>query len=255
MDGVVQTGAVPATGAVAEPPVVVARDATYGRPGYRSFRFASATVGAGACTAILSSEHAAARDFLLACAGLVRPTAGSLVVAGIELAAGAGAAEASLTERARAAWRQMRRARWPRGTVGVGAVSGLAVPASSLTVAEAVRHECGSVSSGELLGYLGRFRLATSTDQQVGSVSPMERAYLSAALACSGEPRLAVVDLADGFCDGMSGAQAARVVRDLSAWAHESGMAVLVAVADPAAARAADAVCALDIEAEEAMGR
>ena len=255
MDGVVQAGAVPATGAVAEPPVVVARDATYGRPGYRSFGFASVTVGASACTAVLSSEHAAARDFLLACAGLVRPTAGSLVVAGVELAVGVGAADATIPGRVRAAWRHVRRARLPHGTVGIGAVSGLAVPSSSLTVVEAVRHECGGASSEELLGYLGSFRLATCADQPVGSVSPVERAYLSCALACSGAPRLAVIDLADGFCGGMSGAQAARVVRDLSAWAHERGMAVVVAVADPVAARAADAVCALDIEAEEAMGR
>ncbi len=70
--------------------VVVVRDATYARPGYRSFEFADLEVRPGEVALVLSLDHAPARDLALAVAGLVRPTSGSIAVCGRELASRPG---------------------------------------------------------------------------------------------------------------------------------------------------------------------
>ncbi|HJA01503.1 MAG TPA: hypothetical protein H9801_08290, partial [Candidatus Collinsella stercoripullorum] len=99
-------------------PVVVCRDAAYApRGGYRSFEFASFEAAPGAVTALLSADPSCARDLGLAVAGLVRPTSGSLRVRGVELARARG-----------------RGARLPRGSVGIGFVTGVAEVDGTLTV-------------------------------------------------------------------------------------------------------------------------
>lgn len=85
---------------------------------------------------LLSTEHASARDVLLAVAGLVKPTSGSLVVCGAELAGGAPASGLAALRRAFAP-----RERLPRAQVGLGVFERVAEVSGAWTVEEAVARE------------------------------------------------------------------------------------------------------------------
>ena len=197
-------------------PVVVARDATYARKGYRSYEFASFEALPGQVTALLSSEHGPVRDLLLSVAGLVSPTSGSLSVLGCELAARRlGVRGASL------------------GRVRLGVVTGLADVADVLTVEEAVSREAslaGSSDAEDVLEYLARFRIATHAGERISQLGPMSRARLSAS-------------------------DAAAVVSELGPVADERGCAVIVGTTEPACARAAGAAYALDMRSSEELER
>lgn len=223
-------------------PVVVARDATYARKGYRSYEFASFEALPGQVTALLSSEHGPVRDLLLSVAGLVRPTSGSVSVLGCELAA-----------RRRLGARSM-----SLGRVRLGVVTGLADVADVLTVEEAVSREAslaGSSDAEDVLEYLARFRIATHAGERISQLGPMSRARLSAALALCGSPRAAAVDLTDAFVSGLSASDAAAVVSELGPVADERGCAVIVGTTEPACARAAGAAYALDMRSAEELER
>lgn len=137
-------------------PVVAARDASYVAPGYRSFEFVGFDVAAGEIQVLLSSEHASARDVLLAVAGLVRPTSGSLVVCGAELAGGAPASGLAALRRAFAP-----RERLPRAHVGLGVFERVAEVSGAWTVEEAVAREARLRAH---LGGAARVRDATGTN-------------------------------------------------------------------------------------------
>lgn len=85
---------------------------------------------------LLSTEHAPARDVLLAVTGLVKPTSGSLVVCGVELAGGAPASGLAALRRAFAP-----RERLPRAQVGLGVFERVAEVSGAWTVEEAVARE------------------------------------------------------------------------------------------------------------------
>lgn len=85
---------------------------------------------------LLSTEHAPARDVLLAVAGLVRPTSGSLVVCGVELAGGASAGRLVALRRV-----FNPRERLPRAQVGLGVFERVAEVSGAWTVEEAVARE------------------------------------------------------------------------------------------------------------------
>ena len=238
-------------GTVAPPapdPLVVARDACYAAPGYRGFEFASFRVGAGEVCCLLAGSHAPARDLALAAAGLVRPTSGSLAVCGVELAAPAPAGGLRALFRPPAA-------RLPRGVAGAGVFTGLLDVDVALSVEEAVRRELrlrGAATDG-VLDYLAEHRLATFADLIIGQLAAPARARLSAALACAGGVRVAALDLDDPFIGGLPASDAAALVRELRAFASAHGACVVAATQEIAAARAADAACALDVGSAEAL--
>lgn len=245
-----------ATGAPAEPaaepggPVIVAHDATYGARGYRSFEFASFVGREGEVVALLSSDRAPARDLALACAGFVRPTAGSLSVGGIELARPSGARH-----------RISRGPRLPRGYAGVGVFSGLFDIDRELTVEEAVvrelrlRAERTRCIAEPPLEYLAMHHLATHADQRVSQLAPLYRARVSAALACAGGVKVAAIDLGDAFVEGLSADDACAVVDGVRSVAGDRGVCVVVATQELRAALSADSRCALDIASKEGLER
>ena len=121
---------------VVDAPVIVARDVSYQSGVYRSFEFVSFEVAPGETNVLLSTEHAPARDVLLAVAGLVRPTSGSLVVCGVELAGGASAGRLVALRRV-----FNPRERLPRAQVGLGVFERVAEVSGAWTVEEAVARE------------------------------------------------------------------------------------------------------------------
>lgn len=216
--------------------LVVARDASYRVRGYRSFEFASFSAQAGEVLALFGTDRAAARDLALACAGLVRPTAGSLSVAGVDVAG---------------------KARLAPGIAGVGVFSGLVDADGSLTVEECVGYEMRlrGDAGADVLDYLAEFGLATQVEQRVGGLAPASRARLSAALACAGGVRIAALDLDDPFADGLSTRDAHLVVTLAQRYARAHRACVVIATREPAVACAADVAVALDIPAAEALAR
>ncbi|MDM8300637.1 hypothetical protein [Collinsella tanakaei] len=230
--------------AAARCPAVVARDASYAATGYRSFEFASFEACVGEVVALVSTDVAAARDLALACAGLVRPTSGSLVVDGVELARRP---------------RRLHRASLPCGLAGVGVFSGLFDIDAALTVEQVVRRElelrCDRGT--DALEYLSQFGLATHAGRYVSDLEPAARIRLSCALACAGGVRVAVVDADDRFCYGASVADVRDALELLCRVCAERGICALVATGEPALADACDGVCPLDIGAAErlAVGR
>lgn len=225
-------------------PLVAARDATLSRGGYRSYEFASFEALAGEVVALVSSAPAPARDLALSVAGLVEPTGGSLSVCGTELAR-------------RAAGRpRLARPRPSAGSVGMGVVSGVAGLDPSLTVEGALRRECPPAVRSDVdavLGMLARFGLATRVGQAIDRLLPAERARLSAALAFCTAPRVAVVDLTDGFSRGASSEELAGIVAELGRISAEEGAACVVATTEPAAAASAASAFPLDAAAAEAL--
>lgn len=119
-----------------EAPAIVAHDVSYRNGAYRSFEFSSFEVSPGEVCVLLSTEHAPARDVLLAVIGLVKPTSGSLVVCGVELAGGAPASGLAALRRAFAP-----RERLPRAQVGLGVFERVAEVSGAWTVEEAVARE------------------------------------------------------------------------------------------------------------------
>ena len=272
---------------VVDAPVIVAHDVSYQRGSYRSFEFASFKAAPGALHVLLSTEHAPARDVLLAVAGLVRPTSGSLVVCGVELAGGAPASGLAALRRASAP-----RERLTRAQVGLGVFERVAEVSGAWTVEEAVAREVrlrgrgaaaavrGVASDGpdaaagkhaasrglavggasdlaDVLPFLASLGLATASEQEIVRLDSAQRGRLSAALALVGAPQVAVIDLTDPFVAGLSAADAQDLIVDVRAAAEHSGTAVLGATGEPACAVAAEQlgcdVTAIDISAAEAL--
>lgn len=225
--------------------VVVARDASYAPQGYRSFEFASLSACRGEVLAAVSCGQASGRDLLLAVAGLVRPTAGSLAVAGVELAA-----PVSRRHRLRPSERLQ------RGTVGIGVVTGLLDVDERQTVEEAVRREAGlrggAADEDAVLDLLAELGLATHVDQRLYQLEPAARLRLTLALACAGGVQVAVCDLDDPFVGGASADEARSAIGAVREFALRHGTCVIVATHEPVLALDVRAV-ALDIEAAEAL--
>ena len=226
--------------------LVAARDAGYRRGSAPSFEYVNFQARADACLALIGSKAAAVRDVLLAVAGVITPTTGSLVVRGAELSASHPAGDGA-AGRLHALLARGRGARMPRGSVGLGVVSGAFEAERRERLLRRVRN------AGDTLEYLSCFGLATYADRTVASLPPEGRARLSAALACAGGVRVACVDLADPFCAGMMRASAARVVGDLARIAREQSCALVVGTVEPTVAVAADEACALDLDAADAL--
>lgn len=246
---------------VQEPEVVVAaHDASYVHGSYRSFEFASFDAVLGCTTALVAQDGALARDLLLAIAGLVRPTSGSLAVLGVELAdASAPIDSTGVLGRFRRDFSSLRRERLPRGSVGIGVVSGLFEVAESLTVEDCVRREFELRRRGtdaarvDALDHLAVFGLATHADRPVCELDADARARLSAALACVGYPRVACVDLSDPFCRGFDVGRGVLLARDLNDIARAHDVALMVGTCEPRLAAVLDDACPLDMESADAL--
>lgn len=235
-------------------PVVCVTGASYVRGGYRSFEFADVSARAGQVTALLSSECAFARDLLLAVAGAVRPTSGSMAVGDASFVASAGAG----TLHAVVTWSGFQRRLHVAGAVGLGVFTGLTEVDSALTVEEAVACELGCrrgihAEAPDVLDFLATLGLATYTDQRIERLLPAARARLSAALALASAPRVAVVDLRDSFCAGLTADEELAVVRELRDIARTTGAAIMVSCTEASSSAAADAVFALDIATSETL--
>ncbi len=220
-----------------EQPVVRAHDISYSKRSYRSFEFASFSVGAGEVLAVLSSSHAPARDLLLAIAGLVRPTSGTLVVAGTDLTAARTLPFGLGT-------------RLSRTTAGLGVFEHVAPVQSVCTVEEAVAREMRLRSprggTSDALPLLAAMGVATRAGEQVSRLDPASRARLSAALALAGEPRVALIDLTDPFVSGLSANDACELMACLRAYASEYALAVVVATGEERVTHAASSALLLD---------
>ena len=218
----------------ADEAAVIARDASYRAGGYRSFEYATFTAAFGDVTALLGADVAAPRDLALACAGVVRPSEGSLSVVGVEIASGE---------------------RLPRGLAGVGVFSGMLDVSPELTVEETVRREFRLRRAGEVdvLPYLAKHGIATHAEHVVSSLEPAARARLSGALACAGGARIATLDLDDPFIGGMSTSAARDIVEGLRAFAEQHAVCIVVATRDADIASACDEAYALDFASEEEL--
>ena len=203
-------------------PVVRVSGASYVHGGYRSFEFADVSVCAGEVAVLLGGDARAPRDLLLAIAGAVRPTSGSVMA--------------------------------PKA-VGLGVFSDVADVDGTSTVEEAVARELRGPDAADVLAYLARHNLATHADQRIERLDACARARLSIALAFAGGPEAAAVDLRDPFCYGLTAAEERTVVCELHTLARSTGTAVAVAIAEPTSCEVADAVFPLDTTATEALSQ
>lgn len=240
--------------------VVAAREASYAHGGYRSFEFVSFDAVRGRAMALVAQDGILARDLLLAIAGLVRPTSGSLAVLGVELAdAVSPAGNDGVLGRMRRGFSSLRRERLPRGSVGMGIISGLFEVAESLTVEDCMRQEFelrtrgNDDMSADVLDHLAIFGLATHADRPVCGLDADARSRLSAALACVGYPRIACIDLSDPFCRGFDVERGVLLARDLNDIARAHAMALMVGTYEPRLAAALDDACPLDMECADAL--
>ncbi len=218
-----------------EAPLLTFNDASCVVPGYRSFEFVSFTVYTGEVAAACALDRAPVRDALLAAAGLVRLTRGSVVW-------GSDASQSS------------RRAPFilRHAPVGMGVLSGVADLDEHLTVEEVLRHEesaCGLRGMDEeaTLRHLAAFGIATHADRPIEYLEPAARARLSAALAAVGTPTVSVVDLTDAFCCGLTALDAKALIEDLHAFAQAHKTCFLLGTCDADVYRAADVCVALDM--------
>lgn len=235
LDNKTAVNAVPAGEAGA--PLLCVRDASYTKPGYRSFEFASFEVGAGQVCCVCAGRREPVRDLLLALAGAVRLTHGEILFPQAE---GCG----DLPSRRVAA-----------SGVGLCVVSTYCDVDAYRTVEEAVRHEhaaCGERRSAwDALEFLAAFGLATHADRRVDLLEPDARARLSAALSHVGEPAVSVVDLTDPFCCGLTEREAEALISDLRAIARRDGACFVLGTGDPFLLKFSDVPVALDVASLE----
>lgn len=214
-------------------PTVLAEDISYVQGAYRSYEHLDLRVEAGTAHALVGSGDVAARDALLSCAGLVRPTAGSLTVCGVDAVADG---------------------RRLRPLVGLGLFPGVNDLSAGQTVAEALAHELrlrrAPADEDAVLAGLAAWLLATLADAPVEGLPAADRARLGAACAAAGAPRLMVVPDIES---GASPDEAARTLGLLADCAHRTRAAVLFATSSLGLARAADTWTAVDMAASEAM--
>ena len=245
-----------AAAACDDAPAARVAGASYVRGGYRSFEFADVSARAGELTVLLSGERAVARDLLLAVAGAVRPTSGSLAVGDASFAASTGSGAGAL--RSAAAWGGFQCRLHAARAVGLGAFTGLAEVDAALTVEETVacelaRRRDSRAGTPDPLDYLAMLGLATYADQRIERLHPDARVRLFAALALAPAPRVAVIDLRDPFCMGLTADEEQAVVCELRDIARATGTAVMVSCAEASSSAVADAVFALDIAASESL--
>ncbi len=235
-----QFGPTAASSDGASAPLLSVRDASYTKPGYRSFEFVSFEARAGQVVCVHAGNHVPVRDLLLAIAGAVRPTRGAVTFP-------------------RACGNKSRSSlRAPAALVGLGVFSGYCEVDAHRTVEEAVRHEraaCGGGrgrSAWDSLEFLASFGIATHADRSVDLLEPPACARLSAALSHVGEPAVSVVDFSDAFCCGLTADEAASLMTDLRDVAAADGTCFVVGTCDPLLLRAADVPVSLDVAAGEA---
>ncbi len=221
-----------------EAPLLTLNDASYVVSGYRSFEFVSFTVHVGEIAAAYALDRAPVRDVLLAAAGLVRLTRGSVTW---------GSDDA----------RSLRRTSFSlyHAPVGMGVLSGVADLDEHLTVEEVLRHEesaCGLRRMGEeaTLRHLAAFGIATHADRPIEYLEPAARARLSATLAAVGTPTVSVVDLTDAFCCGLTALDAKALIADLCSFARAHKTCFLLGTCDADVYRAADVCVALDMASD-----
>ncbi len=207
---------------------------------------------AGTVHALFASEHAPARDALLAIAGVVRPTSGSLVVCDVERARPKRSARWRLEGRRASA---QPHAGTSSASVGLGIFTDAAPVAPNMTVEESVAHEAAlrGARGLDVLAHLAELGLATMAAQRVDRLDACGCARLSAALALAGEPKAAVIDLTDEAVAGLPVASACALLDDVRACARRMRCAVVVATSERACAQEADAVTPLDIAAAEQL--
>ncbi len=218
-----------------EAPLLTLNDASYVVSGYRSFEFVSFTVHAGEIAAAYALDRAPVRDVLLAAAGLVRLTRGSVVW---------GSDDARSSRRAPFFLRHV--------PVGMGVLSGISDLDEHLSVEEVIRHEesaCGLRGMDEeaTLRHLAAFGIATHADRPIEYLEPAARARLSAALSAVGAPAVSVVDLTDAFGCGLTALDAKALIVDLRAFAQAHKTCFLLGTCDADVYRAADVCVALDM--------
>ncbi len=218
-----------------EAPLLTLNDASYVVSGYRSFEFVSFTVHAGEIAAAYALDRAPVRDVLLAAAGLVRLTRGSVVW---------GSDDA----------RSSRRTSFflHHAPVGMGVLSGVADFDEHLTVEEVLRHEESAyglrgMDEEATLRHLAAFGIATHADRPIENLEPAARARLSAALAAVGAPAVSVVDLTDVFCCGLTALDAKALIVDLRSFAQAHKTCFFLGTCDADVYRAADVCVALDM--------
>ncbi len=233
-----QFGPTAASSDGASAPLLSVRDASYTKPGYRSFEFVSFEARAGQVVCVHAGNHVPVRDLLLAIAGAVRPTRGAIAFPQ------ASDSKSRFSLRA------------PAASVGLGVFSGYCEVDAHRTVEEAVRHEraaCGGGRSAwDSLEFLASFGIATHADRNVDLLEPSACARLSAALSHVGEPPVSVVDFSDAFCCGLTADEAASLMAGLRDVAAADGTCFVVGTCDPLLLRAADVPVSLDVAAGEA---
>lgn len=223
-------GAAPRDGAE---PVVLAEDIGYARGAYRSYEHLSLCVERGRLHALVDAGDGGARDALLSCAGLARPTAGSLTVCGVDA---------------------VRHGPRLRPLVGLGLFAGVNDFEPGQTAGEALAHELSlhraPADEDAVLAGLADWLLATMVDAPVGSLAAADRARLGIACAAAGSPAVMVIPDIE---TGAAPAEAARTAALLSGYARRAGAAVLLATSSPAIARMADAWTPAGMAAAELM--
>ena len=226
------TAQIPSAAACDAAPLLALGDASYAVRDYRSFEFVSFEVKAGQVAVAAAHEHAPVRDLLLCAAGLVRPSLGTVCVEGRALKYGPFGRHAA---------------------AGLGVFSGVADADMHLTVEEALRRELGPAASEDaVLAHLADWRIATHADRRLERLEPLARAYFSVCLAAAVPASVAVADLADPFCRGLTVEEAREVATRARELACRDASCFVFGVSDPATFDAADVAIPLDTAAEDA---
>lgn len=189
----------------------------------------SMRVAAGEFVAVMGATGSGKSTLLLCAAGLDRPSAGSVRLAGRDLG---GLREAALT-------------RWRRDHVGFVFQSYNLL--SSLTVVQNVllpsRLGAGGGDRAAVRALLDRVGLRELAGRRVGELSGGEQQRVAVARAWSTRPAVIFADEPTGALDPGTGATVLRLLRSA---ASEDGVAVVMVTHDPLAASWADRVVILD---------
>lgn len=190
-----------------------------------ALRGASLTVGAGEFVALLGRSGSGKSTLLHLIAGLDVPSAGRIIINGVDLG--------RLDEEARARIRME--------TIGVVLQRDNLIPYLSarenVALAPRLAGRDGAMDrAGELLGRVG---LAQRTDRRAASLSGGEQQRVSIAVALASNPRVMLADEVTGELDSETAAMILELLSDVR---QNDSLAVLAVTHDPEVAARADRV-------------
>lgn len=213
--------------------IISARGLTQKTPMRTTYQNVNLDIARGQLASIVAEDRRGKTELLLTIAGRMRPTSGTLTVAGLPLP---------------------KRERAVRAITGMGFIEGVNEVQKLLTLRAVTSAELNlhSKSSGPkaTLAYLEEWGFADRAKAKTETLDKFERVRFGIALGLAGDPAVLVVDDIEGDLTLAQGQELLEILRKV---AHDRGTTIVVACTDYALGKCADVAIPISDDARGQM--